>query len=271
MRHWSAMSLQLIALIVGSLIVSTLLSSVLMMNNLPVWWMICIPVLYLSTLLIHRASGVLISLGFGAYFLIMMSGTTIPLNIQLLILLLFAMLTILAYLLQVGLFRSQFALSVAEARVSQLIAVDPETGFDNRNRFLMDLEAERDRLIRNSGTFVVTFVTLPLLNDFEKRYGRSEYEWFLDYFSDELHEATRRTDKKYRVASDTFAILFPQTSLENAQIVHERIKPLLQGYSRLDGEPLTIDCLDKSFEVTLENSFMSLDEIRMYLSEDEKK
>lgn len=268
MRHWSAMSLQLIALIVGSLIVSTLLSSVLMMNNLPVWWMMCIPVLYLSTLLIHRFSGVLISLGFGAYFFIMMAGYEIPVHKQFIILLLLAMLTILAYLLQVGLFRSQFSLSVAEARVNQLIAVDPETGFDNRNRFFMDLDAERDRLIRNGGTFVVT---LPLLNDFEKHYGRSEYEWFLDYFSDELHEATRRTDKKYRVASDTFAILFPQTSLENAQIVHERVKPLLHEYSRLDGEPLTIDCLDKSFEVTLENSFMSLDEIRIYLNEDEKK
>ena len=72
MRHWTTMSIQLIALIVVSLTCSILLSSVLILNHLPVWWMICIPILYLSTLLIHRASGVLILLGFAAYFLITM-------------------------------------------------------------------------------------------------------------------------------------------------------------------------------------------------------
>lgn len=265
MRHWTTMSLQLITLIVGSLVCSILFSSILIINELPVWWIVCIPILYLSTLFIHRGSGLLILLGFAAYFLITMPVYTTAAIAQLYILFLLAVLTGLSYLIQVSLFRAQFALKVAEARVSQLIAVDPETGFDNRDRFLMDVAAERDRLVRNGETFVVAFITLPILDDFEKRYGSSEYEWFLDYFSDELHEATRRTDKKYRVAQDTFAMIFPQTSTESAQIVQERIRPLLLDYSLQNGKALTVSCSDRMFEVNLENSSIRLEEIHQYL------
>lgn len=271
MRLWTTMSLQLIALIVVSLACSILFSSLLIMNHLPVWWMICIPILYLSTLLIHRGSGVLILLGFAAYFLINMPVYAPATTAQLYMLLLFAVMTGLSYWLQVILFHAQCALKVAEARVSQLIAVDPETGFDNRDRFLMDVEAERDRLIRHGETFVVSFITLPILNHFEKRYGSSEYEWFLDYFSDELHEATRRTDKKYRVAQDTFVMIFPRTSIENAQIVHERIRPLLLEYSRQNGDSLTVECSEKSFEVNLENATIRLEEIYRYVESKTKK
>ncbi|WP_215141231.1 diguanylate cyclase domain-containing protein [Exiguobacterium qingdaonense] len=268
MRYWSTLSLRLIALIVGFVTMSSLFSMFLILNQLPLWWTAFIPILLLSTLIVHRGSGSLILLAFSSYFLLSMPDSLDTID-QLFVILQCVVLTGLAYLLQVMLFQSQFVLRVAEARVNQLIAVDPETGFDNRDRFLMDVEAERNRLIRHGETFVVTFITLPILNDFKKRYGPSEYEWFLDYFSDELHEATRRTDKKYRVARDTFAVIFPQTSDVNAQVVRERVQSMLLEYSRQDGESLTINCSDKSFEVDLEHANTRLEEIRSFLSSEE--
>ncbi|MBR3216287.1 MAG: hypothetical protein IKF69_07595, partial [Exiguobacterium sp.] len=64
---------------------------------------------------------------------------------------------------------------------------------------------------------------------------------------------------------------FPQTSIENAQIVHERIRPLLLEYSRQNGDSLTIECSEKSFEVNLENATIRLEEIYRYVESNTKK
>lgn len=140
-----------------------------------------------------------------------------------------------------------------EERARQLIAVDPETWLDNADRFRMDVNSERDRLIRHGGSFAVSFIQLHELINFEERYGRTEYEWFMNYFSDELHMATRRTDQKYRVAQDTFAIIFPYTSPAAAQVVHDRIRPLLEQYELQSGEHVGLTYEDTFYEVSQEN------------------
>lgn len=145
---------------------------------------------------------------------------------------------------------SQHAL---QEKARQLIAVDPETWLDNAERFQMDLTAERDRLVRHGGTFSVSFIHLNDFAHFEEHYGQTEYEWFLNYFSEELHLATRRTDHKYRIAQDTFAIIFPYTSPEAARVVHERIRPLLDQYELQNGNQITLDYEDHFYEVNQEN------------------
>lgn len=148
-----------------------------------------------------------------------------------------------------------------EERARQLVAVDPETWLDNAERFRMDLTAERDRLIRHGDAFTVSFIQIQELRQFEERYGLTEYEWFLNYFSDELHLATRRTDHKYRIALDTFAIIYPHTSPEAARVVHDRIHPLLEQYELQNGEHVSLMFEDTFYDVNRENGNAVVDEI----------
>ncbi|MCT4776805.1 MULTISPECIES: GGDEF domain-containing protein [Exiguobacterium] len=148
-----------------------------------------------------------------------------------------------------------------EERARQLVAVDPETWLDNAERFQMDLNAERDRLIRHGDAFAVSFIQIQELRHFEERYGRTEYEWFLNYFSDELHLATRRTDHKYRIALDTFAIIYPYTSPEAVRVVHDRIHPLLEQYELQNGEHVSLMFEDTFYDVNRENGNAVVDEI----------
>ncbi|WP_138859446.1 GGDEF domain-containing protein [Exiguobacterium mexicanum] len=155
-------------------------------------------------------------------------------------------------------------LSRLEAR--QLVAVDSETWLDNAERFRMDLNAERDRLIRHGDAFTVSFIQIHELRRFEGRFGRTEYEWFLNYFSDELHLATRRTDHKYRVALDTFAIIYPHTSPEAARVVHDRIRPLLEQYELQSGEHMSLTHEHTFYDVNRENGKAVVDEINAKIS-----
>ncbi|MGY0202215.1 hypothetical protein ACW7EJ_00650, partial [Acinetobacter soli] len=52
--------------------------------------------------------------------------------------------------------------------------------------------------------------------------------------------------QKYRIAHDTFAIIFPHTSPKSAQVVHDRIRPLLEHYELQSGEHVRL--IDTHFD-----------------------
>ena len=261
MTHWSKDSFRLITFIISLAATSALFTSLLFIYTLPLWMLLVLLISTVLTLLVHPLTGAGVLVAMLVYCL--MIAPPVDLSGTAALLVAIASIGVVGWTILISreLYATQLARRIAEEKVRQLIAVDPETWLDNGERFRMDVEAERDRLIRHGGTFVVSFIRLPELVTFEKTHGRTEYEWFLNFFSDELHEATRRTDKKYRISTDTFAIIFPQTSLENAQLVHERMKPLLAVYELQSGEPMTFTCADQFFEVNFENSVTAVEAI----------
>ncbi|MFN4215268.1 GGDEF domain-containing protein [Exiguobacterium sp.] len=270
MNRWTNESLKLIGLI-SSLLIGTILYTILLLeSDIGILGFLILPVIVVSSLAFGMRAGLSISVTL-LVFLFIYFQSFAPLNDQgeiqffnwrgigftTLLLILSVVSGRIHHLVK----RVQLSRYALEERARQLIAVDPETWLDNAERFQMDVNSERDRLVRHGGTFAVSFIQFDDLTRFQATYGRTEYEWFLNYFSDELHKATRRTDQKYRIAHDTFAIIFPYTSPEAAQVVHDRIRPLLEDYELQSGEHVRLTYEDMFYEVTLENATVMVDAI----------
>lgn len=270
MNRWTNESIKLFGLISSLIIGTTLYTVLLVESEIGILGYVILPVVVLCSLAFGMKSGITLTVALLAflfiYFLwfapIYQEGEVQFFNwkgISYTALLL--IMSILSGLIHQLVKKVQLSRHELEERARQLIAVDPETWLDNAERFRLDVNSERDRLIRHGGSFSVSFIQLHEFLDFEERYGQTEYEWFLNYFSDELHMATRRTDQKYRIAIDMFAIIFPYTSPEAAQVVHDRIRPLLEQYELQNGERVSMTYEDTFYEVTQENCNEVVDEI----------
>lgn len=270
MNRWTNESLKLIGLI-SSLLIGTILYTILLLeSDIGILGFLILPVIVVSSLAFGMRAGITISVTM-LVFLFICFQSFAPLNEQgevqffnwrgigftSLLLILSVVSGRIHHLVK----RVQLSRYALEERARQLIAVDPETWLDNAERFRMDVNSEHDRLVRHGGTFTVSFIQFDNLKRFEAKHGRTEYEWFLNYFSDELHRATRRTDQKYRIDRDAFAIIYPYTSPEAAQVVHDRIRPLLDHYELQSGEHVSLTYEDTFYEVTLENATVMVDAI----------
>ncbi|TCI35703.1 diguanylate cyclase [Exiguobacterium sp. SH4S7] len=262
MNQWTQESIKLFGLISCLIIGTILYVSLLLMSDVGVIGLVILPIIVIASLAFGMRAGLTFSVALLAflfvYFLwfapIYQEGEVQFFNWKgLSYTALLLTMSIVSGLIHQLVKKVQLSRHELEERARQLIAVDPETWLDNAERFRMDVNSERDRLIRHGGSFAVSFIQLHEFTHFEERYGRTEYEWFLNYFSDELHMATRRTDQKYRIAHDTFAIIFPYTSPESAQVVHDRIRPLLEQYELQSGEHVGLTYEDTFYEVSREN------------------
>ena len=270
MKQWNNESFYLFGL-VSCLIVGTMAYTVLLLeSNTGLLGYLILPAIVLSSLIFGMRAGLTLSVTLLLFLFIyfrwfasiyeagnvqFFNGRGISFTVLLLVM------SILSGLVHQLVKNDQLSRLELEERARQLVAVDPETWLDNAERFRMDLNAERDRLIRHGDAFAVSFIQIQELRQFEERYGRTEYEWFLNYFSDELHLATRRTDHKYRIALDTFAIIYPHTSPEAARVVHNRIRPLLEQYELQSGEHVSLKHEDTFYDVNRENGNEVVDEI----------
>lgn len=115
-------------------------------------------------------------------------------------------------------------------QVRQLVAIDAETGLDNKERFMLELQLEIDRTKRHGEAFTVFLYKIDYLTEFKKLYGYQEYERFLLYFSKQLHHSTRTTDKKFRLSTEEFAVILPYASEEHMSILTERFRHMIGDY-----------------------------------------
>lgn len=130
-------------------------------------------------------------------------------------------------------------LKSAQSRVKTLVSIDPETGFDNRDRMILEIDAEIGRTKRYGGLFTIILYKIDYLEEFKNMYGNKEYNRLLETFLADIQQMTRTTDKKFRVEQDTFGILLPYTPEENIGIIYERFTQLLQDYQTEKGKTLS--------------------------------
>lgn len=108
--------------------------------------------------------------------------------------------------------------------LEHLAATDPLTGVENRRRFIEHVEVE----IRRSKAGRVPFSLLALdLDNFKSvndRFGHQVGDEILKAFVKKSLEAIRPYDAFARVGGEEFLILLPETSIEAAQAVAERLR-----------------------------------------------
>lgn len=120
------------------------------------------------------------------------------------------------------------------ARFDELVTIDETTGFDNRKRFLFELEEEYNRSKRTGLPFVLLMFKVNYFKEFQSLYGPKETIHLLQFVSDVMWKQTRMSDRKFRYEEDTFAILLTNTEIENIEIILHKLESKLKEHVLLN-------------------------------------
>lgn len=88
-----------------------------------------------------------------------------------------------------------------------MVTVDPETGFDNKQRFFFEVEEAFKRAERYQHHFTLLLVRIAYFEHFKKLYGPREAQYLVQSVARVLRERTRSSDRKFRLEEDLFAVL----------------------------------------------------------------
>ena len=129
-------------------------------------------------------------------------------------------------------------------KIRQFIAVDTETGFDNRERMQLEVTGEMKRIERYGGAFVMLYLQIEHFHEFRKLYGEKEKVHLLSSLAYKLEEMMRATDRKFRYDTDSLAVLLTNTTDESLEIVIEKMRKRLKVHQLLNG-----NYIDLSFHI----------------------
>lgn len=111
----------------------------------------------------------------------------------------------------------------AEQELLRLAHSDPLTGVANRRRFFDLAQHEFQRAIRYKGVLAVLMADIDLFKTINDRHGHAAGDEVLRCFVHTAGEALRDTDLIGRLGGEEFAVLLPQTGVEGAHALAERI------------------------------------------------
>jgi diguanylate cyclase (GGDEF)-like protein len=100
---------------------------------------------------------------------------------------------------------------------------DPTTGAPNRRAFFERLSAEVERARRYRGTFALAVLDLDNFKSVNDRYGHAAGDELLRRLVAGLQTRLRTVDAVARLGGDEFAVVLPETPLEGARAVFEKL------------------------------------------------
>lgn len=120
-------------------------------------------------------------------------------------------------------------------RLQHLILTDELTGLYNRRYLEVRLEEELNRARRFSRPFSLLFLDLDDFKSVNERYGHPAGDRLLVEFGQVLRENARAMDVVFRYGGEEFILLLPETGLEDALEVAQRLQRQVGERSFLEG------------------------------------
>lgn len=111
---------------------------------------------------------------------------------------------------------------------------DPLTGLGNRAALDDALAAEAERSRRNGDPASLLMIDIDHFKQINDRYGHLAGDRVLIAVARVLNEAKRGGDRLFRFGGEEFAMLLPETSLQDSAVVAERLRARV--------EALVVDC-----------------------------
>ena len=128
-------------------------------------------------------------------------------------------------------------------RYKQLASTDPLTGALNRRKFNRMAEHEIARIERFSRPLSILMLDIDLFKKVNDSFGHNTGDLVLKEFYEACFYAARRTDIVARLGGEEFAILMPETVLDEALGLAERVRKMI--------ETLEIQASEHTVQVTV--------------------
>lgn len=125
-------------------------------------------------------------------------------------------------------------------QITQYVAIDAVTSFDNAQRMAREVKAEMARVGRHGGSLTLLFVKLDHYKEFYQVYGERELQHLLKEIGRKSNEVLRSTDRKFRYTDDCFAYLLVETNKLYAETIIEKMAEKLQTHQLQNGKTVTL-------------------------------
>jgi diguanylate cyclase (GGDEF)-like protein len=109
-------------------------------------------------------------------------------------------------------------------QLEQLATIDSMTAMFNRRHFLAIADTEWSRFQRYNRPLTLLMVDVDHFKSVNDRFGHATGDHALSCVAHACRAGKRETDLVGRIGGDEFAVLLPETDLEQASIVAERIR-----------------------------------------------
>ncbi len=123
----------------------------------------------------------------------------------------------------IGFFHDRTNQMVMEGKLHKLSITDGLTNLFNQRHFHSCLADEIERVVRYNSPLSLISFDLDRFKDCNDRLGHLEGDNVLRRLGNLLNDTIRSTDKGFRYGGDEFFILLPETNLDHAIIVAEKI------------------------------------------------
>jgi diguanylate cyclase (GGDEF)-like protein len=126
-------------------------------------------------------------------------------------------------------FANQAAVAIQNAQLYEMATVDPLTGVYQRRVFEQWLQRELRAALRTRQPLALLVVDLDGMKRINDTGGHLAGDQALALVGQKLRDAVRKSDIVGRYGGDEFAVVLPQTSLERAESVAQRILQSMEG------------------------------------------
>ncbi len=129
-----------------------------------------------------------------------------------------------------------------EAKLHKLVLTDYLTGVRNRRHFYQAADTEHQRFERYHHQYALVIVDIDYFKRVNDDYGHLEGDKVLYQVAMILQNEARKPDTVARIGGEEFVYLLPETSLEEAQIIAERVRKQVEATTILldDGRTISV-------------------------------
>jgi diguanylate cyclase (GGDEF)-like protein len=126
------------------------------------------------------------------------------------------------------------------ARTAEKARIDELTGLYNRRHFEEIIQQEIDRHARYGSIFSLAFVDLDEFKNYNDSLGHVAGDVILEQIGKVILTTIRNVDSAFRYGGDEFAVIMPNTTIDNASTVIERIRLRIESeYGSMKQIPVT--------------------------------
>lgn len=129
------------------------------------------------------------------------------------------------------------------AEIYEQVTRDALTGLYNRRHFIELLDKELARASRYKRPLALCIIDIDLFKHINDTYGHAEGDQVLHRVAQTMHEHARAEDLTARIGGEEFAVLFPETALQDALDICERLREAVAD--------LGFEMADKTESVTI--------------------